>query len=231
MALDVPVFVVINKIDSCTSKALRQLLDTIEFLLKSPGCCKVPLNVESEEDAILAAQQFTDYSVCPIFTISCVDGTNLSFLQKFLNFLPPAMNKKEEEYKMQQNTEFRVDEVYFKKKPGHILSGNLLRGTIKENERLLLGPFEMGDFIPVDIQTIQRYRVPCRLVRAGQSASLSFGNREDITEKIRKVISWLISSARQNAVRTSPVQKKFFFDFYKLKIKKKKNLWFLHKLT
>ncbi len=29
--------------------------------------------------------------------------------------------------------------------------------------------------------------MPCRLVRAGQSASLSIGNQENITEKLRKV--------------------------------------------
>jgi GTPase len=108
MALDVPVFVVINKIDACTEKALRQTLNTIEYLLKSPGCGKCPLIIENDDDAVLAAQQFTDPRVCPIFTISCVEGTNLNLLKKFLNVLPPSMNKKEEEYKMQQLTEFRV---------------------------------------------------------------------------------------------------------------------------
>lgn len=186
MALDVPVFVVINKIDSCTPKALRQTLQTIEYLLKSPGCSKIPIRVESEDDAILAAQQFVDPNICPVFTISCVEGSNINLLRKFLNVLPPIMNKKMEEMKMRMLTEFRVDEVYFKKKPGHILAGCLMYGTIEEHEKLLLGPFEMGDFVPVDVQTVQRYRVPCRVVRAGQSASLSIGNHENITEKLRK---------------------------------------------
>ncbi len=186
MALDVPVFVVINKIDSCTPKALRQTLNTIEYLLKSPGCSKIPLVIETEDDALLAAQQFVDPNVCPIFTISCVEGTNLNLLRKFLNVLPPLMNKKQEEMRMQELTEFRVDEIYFKKKPGHILAGCLINGTIREHEQLLLGPFEMGEFLPVEIQTVQRYRVPCRLVRPSQSASLSIGNQENITEKLRK---------------------------------------------
>ena len=108
MALNVPVYVVVNKIDACTNKALRQTLSTLEFLLKSPGCNKIPLLVETEDDAVLAAQQFFDFKICPIFTISCVDGTNLNLLKKFLNILPPLMNKKEEEFKMQEHTEFRV---------------------------------------------------------------------------------------------------------------------------
>lgn len=113
-------------------------------------------------------------------------GKNLDLLKKFLNVLPPLLNKKEAELKMQDLTEFRVDEVYFKKKPGHILAGMLMKGTVQEQEKLLLGPFEYGDFIPVEIQTAQRYKVPCRIVRAGQSAALSIGNPDTITERIRK---------------------------------------------
>ena len=64
----------------------------------------------------------------------------------------------------------------------------LYRGTIQEGEKLLLGPFEMGEFIPVEVQTVQRYRRPCRIVRAGQSAALSIGNPDIITEKLRKVL-------------------------------------------
>ena len=87
---------------------------------------------------------------------------------------------------MQQLAEFRVDEVYFKKKPGHILAGMLIKGSIQEREQLLLGPFEYGDFVPVEVQTVQRYKVPCRIVRAGQSASLSIGNPKAIGERLRK---------------------------------------------
>ena len=37
MALEMRVFIVINKIDCCTTEALEQTVDKIEFLLKSPG--------------------------------------------------------------------------------------------------------------------------------------------------------------------------------------------------
>ena len=42
------------------------------------------------------------------------------------------------------------------------------------------------EFIPIEVQTCQRYKVPCRIVRAGQSAALSIGNPIEITERIRK---------------------------------------------
>lgn len=185
MALEVPIFVVINKIDTCSELGLEKTLETIEFLLKSPGCNKVPFVVHSDDDAVLAAQKFTEPNVCPIFTISCVEGTNLDKLKKFLNVLPPSTNYNNETV-MQLEPEFRVDEIYYKKKVGNILAGTLLTGTIKEQEKLLLGPIgEFGDFIPVEVQTVQRYRVPSRIVRAGQTAALSIGNL-DTNEKLRK---------------------------------------------
>lgn len=116
MALGVRVFIVVNKIDTCSDQSLEQTLNTIEYLLKSPGCGKIPIKVKTDDDAILAAQHFIDPKICPIFKISCVDGTNLDKLKKFLNVLPPFMSNNDRENDVQQLTEFRVDEVFFKKK-------------------------------------------------------------------------------------------------------------------
>lgn len=75
----------------------------------------------------MAAQRFDDPRYCPIFTISCVDGTNFDLLKTFLNVLPPFMNNTKNENDLQEMPEFRVDEIYFKKKPGHILAGMLTK--------------------------------------------------------------------------------------------------------
>ena len=62
------------------------------------------------------------------------------------------------------------------------------RGTIQENEKLLLGPFEAGDFIPVQVKSVHRHRVPCRIVKSGQSAAVSLCRTTDkLGEKLRKV--------------------------------------------
>jgi GTPase len=69
-----------------------------------------------------------------------------------------------------------------------LVSSLFRRGTIQENEDLLIGPFESGEFIPVRIQTVHRHRVPCRIVRAGQTAAISLGRfKSDLNEKLRKV--------------------------------------------
>ena len=47
------------------------------------------------------------------------------------------------------------------------------QGVLTENMNLLLGPLEDGSFYPVQVQSIQRHKSSCRVVRAGQSASLA----------------------------------------------------------
>ena len=81
MALEVRVFIVINKIDCCSDDVLQQTVDKIEFLLKSPGCGKIPYLIRSMDDAMLAAQNFIEPKYCPIFVVSCVEGTNLDKLK------------------------------------------------------------------------------------------------------------------------------------------------------
>jgi GTPase len=59
LALAVPVFVVITKIDMCPSAILTQTRNQLLKVLKSSGCKKIPMFVSSNEDSISAAQNFT----------------------------------------------------------------------------------------------------------------------------------------------------------------------------
>lgn len=58
MALRMPVLVVVTKEDLCSPTQVERTLAHLEELLKSPGCCKVPLRVNSDSDACTAAQKF-----------------------------------------------------------------------------------------------------------------------------------------------------------------------------
>ena len=50
---------------------------------------------------------------------------------------------------------------------------------MKENDSLLVGPTDDGNFIPVKISSVHRNRLPCQVAFAGQTASLSIGHLED----------------------------------------------------
>ena len=72
-------------------------------------------------------------------------------------------------------TEFWVDQVYKRvaEVKGPILQGYVESGEIEEGQQLLLGPTENGCFIPVQVLSLHRNRLPSRRVRCGQTASVA----------------------------------------------------------
>ncbi|XP_076830820.1 GTP-binding protein 2 [Brachyhypopomus gauderio] len=176
MALKVPIFIVVSKVDLCTKATVERTVRQLERILKQPGCNKVPLVVGSTDDAVTAAQQFAQSpSVTPIFTLSSVSGENLELLKVFLNILPPLSNSKEQEELMQQLTEFQVDEIYTVPDVGTVVGGTLYSGICREGDQLVVGPTDDGLFRELAVCSIQRNRSACRVLRAGQAATLALG--------------------------------------------------------
>lgn len=77
--------------------------------------------------------------------------------------------------------EFSIDDSYSVPGVGTVVSGTTMRGTIRLNDTLLLGPDPVGNFIPVVIKSIHRKRMPVKEVRGGQTASFAL-------KKVRKTI-------------------------------------------
>uniref|UniRef100_A0A3Q2QMC4 GTP-binding protein 1 n=1 Tax=Fundulus heteroclitus TaxID=8078 RepID=A0A3Q2QMC4_FUNHE len=82
-----------------------------------------------------------------------------------------------------------------KESPGHTgyiyISGTTLRGLIRLNDTLLLGPDPLGIFIPIAVKSIHRKRMPVKEVHGGQTASFAL-------KKIKR------SSIRKGMVMVSP---------------------------
>ena len=70
MALKVPVFVVITKIDMCRKFVIQKTVTQLEKILKGPGCKKIPVRIESDDDAITAAQNFDSEKYALAYYIS-----------------------------------------------------------------------------------------------------------------------------------------------------------------
>jgi hypothetical protein len=71
---------------------------------------------------------------------------------------------------------------------GAVVGGNVCRGIIRENDKMLIGPTEDGSFHPIVAHSIHRNKLPCRVVQAGQACSLGLqrlGQRQ-----LRKVTAW-----------------------------------------
>lgn len=58
LALNVPVFVIVTKIDMCPPNVLQDTLKLLHKILKSAGCRKVPLLVRNPEDVVVSATNF-----------------------------------------------------------------------------------------------------------------------------------------------------------------------------
>ena len=59
LALSVPVFVVVTKIDMCPANVLQDTMKLLLRVLKSPGCRKIPVLVQNNDDVITSAANFT----------------------------------------------------------------------------------------------------------------------------------------------------------------------------
>ena len=59
LALSVPVFVVVTKIDMCPPNVLQETMKLLTRILKSPGCRKIPVVVLSQDDVITSAANFS----------------------------------------------------------------------------------------------------------------------------------------------------------------------------
>ncbi|XP_034054949.1 GTP-binding protein 1-like [Gymnodraco acuticeps] len=186
LALNVPVFVVVTKIDMCPANILQETLKLLQRLLKSPGCRKIPVLVQNKDDVIVTASNFSSERMCPIFQISNVTGENMELLKMFLNLLSSRTY-----FNNDEPAEFQIDDTYSVPGVGTVVSGTTLRGMIRLNDTLLLGPDPLGTFIPIAVKSIHRKRMPVKEVRGGQTASFAL-------KKIKR------SSIRKGMVMVAP---------------------------
>ncbi|XP_033735924.1 GTP-binding protein 1-like [Pecten maximus] len=186
LALSVPVFVVVTKIDMCPANVLQETLKMLQRILKSPGCRKIPVLVQNQDDVVCSATNFTSERMCPIFQVSNVSGENLDLLKMFMNLLTTRVKCHPTE-----PAEFQIDDTFSVPGVGTVVSGTLLQGQIRLNDSVLLGPDALGHFQPIVIKSIHRKRMAVREVRGGQTASFAL-------KKIKR------SSIRKGMVLISP---------------------------
>jgi len=175
VALEVPFFVVITKVDMVPPARLTQTVTTVTGILKSAGASKVPLVVKTSDDCITAASNSLSNNVVPIFIVSSVAGSGLGDVKQFLHLLPPGVGAGEASKLDQELPEFQIDELFEVPGVGTVAGGLVTQGIIVENMALKVGPFEDGTFRLVQVSSIRRNKAACRLVRAQQSAALALG--------------------------------------------------------
>jgi len=181
VALRVLSFVCITKIDGTPPATVRRCRHQIENILKGPAVRRPAYVVSSLSEAEDAALQIRERT--PVFMVSAVTGDNLSLLHHFLSRLQPALSKEARTQALQAAPRFSVDGVLTVTGQGTIITGLTNRGTIREEDTMVLGPFEDKTYEEVKVASIQCNRLPRRLAKCGQSVSLGFHKLERTPRK------------------------------------------------
>jgi GTPase len=168
LALNVPVMVVITKVDICPPQILEQSVLQITKILKSPGARKMPILVGSREECVETATRFVSGSICPVFQVSNVTGLGLDLLRTFLNILP-----RHGQHDAAAPFQFHVNDTFSVPFVGTVVSGIVKSGSVRAGDSVLVGPDFLGQFQTTTIRSIERKRIPVASCSAGHSASFA----------------------------------------------------------
>ena len=200
LALNVPVMVVITKIDICPPQILQQTITQLTKILKSPGARKIPIFIKNREEFINTATQFVSQRICPIFQVSNVTGESLDLVREFLNILPHHGK-----YDVDAPFEFHVNDTFSVPFVGTVVSGVVKSGVVHAGDTVLVGPDSLGQFTTTTIRSIERKRIPVPACSAGQSAS--FALRRVRRKDVRKGMVVLPAKSDTNPNAPAPQPK------------------------
>ncbi|KAI8850688.1 P-loop containing nucleoside triphosphate hydrolase protein [Chytridium lagenaria] len=195
LALQVPVYIVVTKIDMCPANVLESTVKQLTKILKSSGCRKIPIFVKTVGDVIVTASNFVSERICPIFLVSNITGEGLDLLRMFLNILHANSLGR---YDADKPVEYQITDTFSVPGVGTVVSGTIISGIAHVGDSLLLGPDSSGNFTPTIIKSIQRKRVNVPCTSAGQSAS--FALKKVKRSSIRKGMVMLSKSLNPRAV-------------------------------
>ncbi|CAK7199459.1 hypothetical protein SEUCBS139899_002139 [Sporothrix eucalyptigena] len=168
LALNVPIMVVVTKIDICPPNILAQTITQITRVLKSPGARKIPIFIKTRDECVNTATQFVSQRICPIFQVSNVTGENLDLVRTFLNILPHHGR-----YDAGGRFEFHINDTYSVPFVGTVVSGIVRSGVAHAGDAVWIGPDANGHFAATSIRSIERKRLGVPAASAGQSASFA----------------------------------------------------------
>jgi GTPase len=181
LALNIPVFAVITKIDMCPPNILENTIKQLSQVLKSNGCRKIPMFVNSANDVLLSANNFVSERVCPIFQISNVTGAGIDLLKMFLNLLKGCSDTK---YATNMPAEYLITDTFSVPGVGTVVSGIVSAGVINLGDTLVLGPDSTGAFTPTVVKSIQRKR--CNVLYASAVQTATFALKKVKRSSVRK---------------------------------------------
>lgn len=185
LALKIPFFVVLTKIDMCPETKFNETMETLLTLLKHDTVKRRPIQIKTNDDINICAEGIAGNCICPIFTCSSVTGEGIPEVVKFISML----NNRDKINKLLKTPkdpiQFDINENFLVSGVGVVVSGLVKSGTIKLNSPVLLGPDKSNSFKPVVVKSIHVNRVPAEEAIAGEFACLAIkpSNKKEILSR------------------------------------------------
>jgi len=187
LALKIPIFVVITKVDIAPEEVYEKTKNKLETILSSRSAGKTPIFVKEEDDIEELAKDISEGEVCPIFSVSSVTGNGIDQLKKFMSILKSRIYLTGKFRPPSEPVEFMIDGFYIVAGVGGVVAGTLTSGTVKLGDVLMLGPDNSGDFKPVIVKGIHYKRSSVEEVVSGQVCCFNIkpqNKKEQITRSI-----------------------------------------------
>lgn len=169
LALKLPFYIVITRIDATPPNVHDETLANIHKLLKIPTVKKLPYPVRRHDEVILAAKNLRHDRIAPIFEVSNVTGVGIPEVLQFINLLPV---RKDWRQARTMPREMIIDSTFFVTGVGTVVGGIITQGVFRVNDTVLLGPDGFGHFRPVSIKSIHIKGIDSSAAEAGSDAAL-----------------------------------------------------------
>jgi len=176
LALRVPTFIVITKMDQAADKpdVLADNMNYLEELIVSKKKRKLYSIKNMEEVTKMPSTILSERSkVIPVFKISNTTGEGIDLIKNFFTNLPEVIDWKPLRDPSKNKTLMNIQDCYDVHGIGLVVSGVVKRGCIQVGETLLLGPFN-GEFKQITVKSIHdNYKNHVQYLSAGCSGCLA----------------------------------------------------------
>jgi elongation factor 1-alpha len=166
LAMDLPVIVVMTKIDMVTPERVKTVRQEIFDLLKLVG--RIPYMVKTSQDADFLTENMNHHLV-PVVKVSAVTGEGLELLDRIFSRLKTPSHEEDSKKPFMMY----IDKIYSVIGVGTVVSGTIRQGKVKKGEKLILGPFNSGDFLPVSVKTIEMHHYRKESAAVGEVVGIS----------------------------------------------------------
>ncbi|CAB01578.1 Tr-type G domain-containing protein [Caenorhabditis elegans] len=172
-ALNIPMFVLITKMDLVDRQGLKKIIKDVSNLVAKAGMTAREKRVKTKRDAVKAAQELCVGSIVPVLAVSSVSGEGFRCLRTLLNCLSTAGTAESRIQLVGLPAFFTIEELYNVPHVGQVVGGMLSEGQLHEGADVLVGPMKDGTFEKITVGSIRRSRQAVGCVNPGEAASIS----------------------------------------------------------